>query len=61
MDPIGTNGALVGAAVIAVSHDAKEVIIVPGGDVMIIDSDPDTVLVGVKVVKAEELATVLDA
>ena len=32
IDPIGTNEALVGSAEIVVSHDGKDVTIVPGGD-----------------------------
>ena len=67
MDPIGTNDALVGAAVIAVSQEEREVTIVPGGDEMEIVgvSGPETVLVGVNDpdVNAEgvELNNVLDA
>jgi hypothetical protein len=45
IEPIGTNGALVGVAVMAVNQGASEVTTVPGGEVIIMDSEPEAVIV----------------
>ena len=67
MDPIGTKDALVGVAVIAVSHEDSEVTMVPGGDETEIVGvpGPEAVLVGVNELDVNseglELNNVLDA
>ena len=63
IDPIGTNEALVGVAVIAVSHEGNEVTIVPGGEVIemaLLAGAPVTVLMAVIVEDTEELAAAVE-